>query len=129
MKIIKYRHVILLALIAAVMSSCYYDEVIKAEENIDVGEVTFSNDIIPIFNQSCNVSGCHARGGQKPDLSPENAYNSLINGNYVNVDSPENSELYLWVKGENALPMPPSGSDATINANILAWIEQGALNN
>ncbi len=128
MKIIEFRNGILLVLIAAVMSSCYYDEVIKVEENIEVGEVTFSVDIIPIFTESCAVSGCH-NGNVSPNLLPANAYNTLINGNYVNVNDPKNSELYLWVSGKKTLPMPPTGSDATINANVLAWIEQGALNN
>jgi len=128
MKIFKYKNVFLLTLIALVMSSCYYDEVIKIEEDIDVGEVAFTIDVIPIFNQSCNISGCH-NGSVAPNLLPANAYNSLINGSYVNVNAPKNSELYLWMRGEKNLPMPPSGPDANDNAIILAWIEQGALNN
>jgi hypothetical protein len=119
----------LLSMILIIMNSCYYDEVLPVESVGDVGEMSFSNDIIPIFNASCNMSGCHNKGGQKPNLSPESAYTSLINGGYIDKTTPENSSLYKWMKGEEAQPMPLSGPNATYNAKVLAWIEQGALNN
>lgn len=113
-----------------IMNACYYDQVLPIEEPVgDVGDVSFSADIIPIFNKSCNAAGCHNAGGQKPNLTAGSAYTSLINGGYINSGNPESSELYMWMKGNRALPMPPSGSDATYNATVLAWIEQGALNN
>lgn len=118
------------SVVAVILQSCYYDEVIPVEEPVgDVGNVSFSADLIPIFNSSCNNTGCHSAGGQKPDLTAPNAYNSLINGGYINIAVPESSSLYLWMRGENGTPMPLSGPDATYNAKVLAWIEQGALNN
>jgi hypothetical protein len=113
------------------LGGCYYDEVLPNDLKIIddvVGDVSFSADIIPIFNQSCNISGCHNSGGQQPDLSPANAYNSLINGQYVNTADPEQSEIYQWMRGNRSLPMPLSGSNPTYNANVLAWIRQGAKN-
>lgn len=119
---------LLLILLLAGLGSCYYDEVIKIEEPVAVGEVFFSSDIIPIFNQSCNISGCH-NGSVAPNLLPAGAYNALKNGNYINTGDPESSELYQWMKGNKTLPMPLTGTNATYNAKVLAWIKQGALNN
>lgn len=95
------------------------------------GSVSFSTNVVPILNSSCNASGCHNTGGIKPDLSQNNAYNSLVNGGYVNVGSPEQSEVYLWITGKKATPMPPNGPVNPFNLNqiIKAWIKQGANNN
>ena len=119
----------LLGMLMLIMNACYYDEVLPQESVGDVGEMSFSADIIPIFNASCNVSGCHNKGGQKPDLSAENAFNTLTNGGYIDKATPESSSLYLWMTGKKGTPMPVSGSNATYNAKVLAWIEQGAHNN
>jgi hypothetical protein len=120
----------LFSILILFMNACYYDEVIPVDKSIgNVGEMSFSADIIPIFNASCNVSACHAKGGQKPNLSPEGAYNSLINEGYINKTAPENSSLYKWMNGDEAQSMPLSGPNATYNAKVLGWIKQGALNN
>lgn len=113
-------------IVALIVGSCYYDTVLEPEVS---GQVSFSGDIIPIFNASCNSAGCHNTGGIRPDLSPANAYNALINGGYINTSAPESSELYRWMRGERDLPMPLSGPNANYNATVLAWIKQGALNN
>jgi hypothetical protein len=125
MRIGSWSSVVLIAL-----SGCYYDQVLPAKPSVgDVGNVTFSADIIPIFNASCNVTGCHSAGGHKPNLSAANAYSSLINGGYINKTTPESSLLYQWMEGKKGTPMPVSGSNATYNAKVLKWIELGALNN
>jgi hypothetical protein len=118
--------------VIGLISGCYYDEVIpdvSIYEEDPGGEVTFSGDIIPIFNTSCSLSGCHSPGGHSPDLTAANAYNSLINGEYIDVENPEQSELYQWVNGNRTTPMPISGTDPKIASAILAWITQGAQNN
>jgi hypothetical protein len=118
----------LLLTTAVLMSSCYYDEVVPVERKIEVGEVSFKNDLLPIFNKSCNSSGCHS-GAVAPNLTAGSAYNSLINGGYINKANPESSELYLWMKGTKSTPMPLSGPNAEYNAKVLGWIKQGALDN
>ena len=117
------------AFLALAVSSCYYDEVLEPLEPAVTGEVSFSKDIVPLLNKSCNTSGCHNTGGIKPDLTAAKAYDALTIGNYISVSSPENSELYQWIRGKRGTPMPLSGPDATINAAVLAWIKQGAKNN
>jgi hypothetical protein len=117
-----------LFVLGLMLASCYYDQVVPFDPPIDVGEVSFANDIIPIFNKDCNISGCH-NGGVAPDLRPANAYNALINGAYIDAGNPEGSELYKWMRGDRSTPMPLSGPNVTYNAKVLAWIKQGALNN
>jgi len=108
---------------------CYYDKTVLIEEEVVTGDVSFSKDVIPLFNAGCNISGCHNTGGTAPDLTADKAFNALTNGNYINVSAPESSELYQWLTGKRSLPMPLSGPDATLNATVLAWIKQGARNN
>ena len=93
--------------------------------------VSIDKDIIPIFSRSCALSGCHASGGHVPNLSAANAYNSLINGNYINKATPSSSLLYLWLTGKKAVTMPigANNNPSNINALVLAWITQGAKNN
>lgn len=130
MKKIKIASHVLILMSLILFTQCYYDDVLP---DIDIPdnktEVSFQNDIIPIFNASCNGSGCHNTGGTAPDLTPQRAYNALINGDYVDVSVPENSELFQWMKGNRALPMPLTGPNANYNSLILQWIKQGALNN
>jgi hypothetical protein len=112
------------------LAGCYKDRTVYSETGEEVTRpVSFATDIIPIFNASCNTSGCHNTGGKAPDLSPSNAYNSLQNGNYVNTSAPESSELYLWMTGKKGTPMPVSGINKDYNSLVLAWIKQGAQNN
>ena len=132
MKNLKYKIFLILgAMVLWMYTGCYYDEYLPEEEPPIVIEdqVNFTSDIIPIFNQSCNTSGCHNQGGIAPDLSVNNAYNALQLGSYLDVTTPAESELYQWMRGNRAIDMPPAGPDQEDNAKILAWITQGALNN
>ena len=112
-----------------VLGGCYYDDVLPPTEEEITTEMSFTNDIIPIFNKDCNTSGCHNTGGQRPDLTPSRAYLSLTTASYLNTASPEKSDLYLWMKGSKTLPMPVTGSIPSNNAKVLAWIKQGIKNN
>jgi hypothetical protein len=122
------QFIILTGLILTAVISCKYDEVLPKEP--DPGyQASFSQDIIPIFNASCNQSGCHNGAGHQPDLRSFAAYESLWNGNYIDTLLPSQSQLYQWMSGAKGLPMPIEGANATYNAVVLQWIEQGALNN
>ena len=122
---------LLICMVVAILlvAGCYKNKTLTVAPAAVTRPVTFSGDIIPIFNKSCNMSGCHTTGGQTPNLSPSSAYNSLINGNYVNKSEPENSILYKKVSGTLGNPMPPSGVVQDYPPLILAWIQQGANNN
>lgn len=107
---------------------CYYDKTVLIEEE-ETREISFSQDIIPLFEASCSIAGCHNAGGVAPVLTADKAYDALIAGNYIKVDAPENSELYQWLTGKRSTPMPLSGPDPNINSKVLAWIKQGARDN
>jgi hypothetical protein len=111
---------------ALVLASCEYDHPVPEPQPVITDTISFSGDIIPFFNASCNVSGCHTQGGFDPDLSPANAYQSIMSGNLVDVNNPESSELYKAI-----IPGGSMGNygNTQSNAEVLAWIKQGALNN
>jgi hypothetical protein len=112
------------------VTACYNVTTIDLTNDVTIDrEVSFATDIVPIFEQNCSVSGCHVSGGQKPDLTKSQALASLSSGNYLDLNLPENSELYAWLTGKRSAVMPLSGSDPEINAFVLAWITQGAQNN
>ncbi|CAN5457434.1 hypothetical protein BH09BAC6_BH09BAC6_21230 [soil metagenome] len=93
-------------------------------------EVSFSKDLQPILTKSCAISGCHG-GSVAPNLSEATAFNALVNGSYLNVGTPETSEVYLWLTGKRSVAMPAGSANnpSNINALMLAWIKQGAKNN
>lgn len=96
-----------------------------------VRSVSFKDDVVPLFSKSCSVSGCHNTGGIKPDLSSDKAYNSIINGNYIDLSTPENSLIYQWLTGKKSPAMPAGSTNnpSNINQFVLAWIKQGGQNN
>lgn len=114
--------------IVALVVSCKYDEVLPPEPDPGI-QISFSQDVIPIFNASCNMSGCHNGSGASPDLRAEVAYESLFNEGLIDTLQPANSELYLWMSGAKGLPMPIEGVNAGYAATVLQWINQGALSN
>jgi hypothetical protein len=107
--------------------ACTYDEVLPPD--LDPGEeISFSQDILPIFDRSCNGAGCHNGSGPPPDLRPANAYDALWTGGYIMLETPDQSDLYLWMTNVKG-PMPPLATNPTDNAVVLQWITQGAENN
>ncbi len=112
-----------------IITGCYNDKTLIPEAAAVNRTVSYSQDIVPIFSKSCNMSGCHNQGGQIPNLSVTVSYNSLLNGNYIDKSSPANSLLYLKMSGKKGSPMPLTGSNIEYNALVLAWIQQGAKDN
>lgn len=112
-----------LALIA-LLSGCEYDYIQPDNAPITT-EVKFSSDIIPIFETSCNMSGCHSAGATPPDLSPANAYTDLFQTAMIDTITPTNSVLYTSMHSGSMKKY----STPTQTQTILAWIEQGAKNN
>ena len=116
------------------MDSCVKDTtlIIKKEPAPITKTVYFSKDLVPIFSKNCAVSGCHATGGQKPDLSADKAYSSLMNDpDFVNIKDPTSSELYGRLTGKitPAMPMGKANNPSNINSLVLAWMKQGAKKN
>ena len=75
------------------------------------------------------MTGCHSGGGQTPNLTESNAYNSLIIGNYINKENPENSVLYLKVSGRKRNPYASEWRQQRICCTHPSMDKQGANNN
>ena len=102
------------------LDSCYYDSIyepiVDDENGSTTVEVTYNNDIAPIFGFCSN---CHD-GSQNPDLRDGNAYNSLVPA-YVTAFDAEASPLYIKLDdGHQNLP-------ASRLELVKTWIDQGAI--
>jgi mono/diheme cytochrome c family protein len=82
--------------------------------------ISYSAQMQPFFDAKC-VS-CH--GGNNPNLESPGSYDNIINGGHVNTTDPPNSSLYTVLFGF----MGSSVTDGE-KAMVLAWIEQGAMDN
>lgn len=105
-------------------------------------EVSFAEDIQPIFNAYCAYEGCHVEG----HITGLNLSGGISYSNLVNVSSasyfplirvlptePDSSVLYLKITGDPSVGqvMPPK--DPVLNINqinlIEEWILDGAEDN
>jgi hypothetical protein len=122
--------ILILTGLVLLMAGCYKDKTVYFETGEEITRVvSFANDIVPIFNSSCNISGCHSPGGKAPDLSASNAFNSLSGGGFLSPGDPTSSVLYQWMTGKKGTPMPVSGMNKDYNSLVQAWLKQGANNN
>lgn len=115
----KHSIYFILILFSLFISSCKYDFILPEVVPV-VNDVSFSQQIVPIFAQKCIA--CHAT--QTPMMTADVAFAQLV-PNYVNTEVPANSKIYT---------IPTSGThSATISATqaalILQWITEGAKNN
>lgn len=128
------RIILMVFVITSLLSGCSYNFIVPEEVPIidpddpDAPQVSFADDIIPIWNNNNNCTSCHKTGGQKPDLTPANAYASVNSTRYINSSTPEESKIYKY-------PHPDTSTHVTKKYNaaqaalVLAWIQQGAKNN
>ncbi len=117
-----------IVMVLLINPSCTKDYLIPVEVDIP-DTVSFSEYIIPIFNESCNRSGCHSSGGIAPNLSGSTAWSDLWLYGFIDTVSPSGSIIYQRMISTSN-PMPPTGKlSGGEEQLILAWIEQGALNN
>ena len=111
------------------VSSCTYDFIKEDTTPISPDtQVSFSQQILPIFNNNNNCTSCHKPGGTSPDYTAANAYASIMSNSVVNTAAPASSPLYTF-------PAPTTSTHtwkkytATQAQLILLWIQQGAKNN
>ena len=121
-----------MVIMGVMVNSCYYDSIPEddfepiEDDNGDAPEVSYQNDIIPLWVQCV---GCH-NGTEPPDLRDNVSYNELLNG-YVVPGNADASTLYKSLLGIDGIELMPPGSiwqDSKINL-VRDWINQGALNN
>lgn len=132
MKTLKKLSVI--CIVGFLFTGCLYNFIVPEPEgptdpdDPNAPEVSFSADIIPIWNDNNNCTACHKTGGTAPDLTTDNAYSSVNSSKYINHDSPEESVIYLVPHPDQSGHSQKKYTAAQANT-ILLWINQGAKNN
>jgi len=126
MKLLKLISKASLLVLLLSLTGCYYDETSDEISLPPVANVSFANDIQPIFNTSC--TSCH-NGSQVPNLIAGVSYNVINNGTYIVANNLIASSLYQSLIGnENLMPIGNPLPATKINL-VKSWIEQGAKNN
>lgn len=90
----------------------------------DIPEICFGRDVLPVFQTSCAISGCHDGQGES-HLTLTN-YSEISNG--VIPGKPYSSTIYKAIIsswGENRMP-PDRPLSLENRTAIRLWIEQGA---
>lgn len=94
--------------------------------------VYFQNQILPLLQSGCAVSGCHV-GGNPPKGVLFTDYQTIINTADVRPGNPDGSDLFEVISETNLNKrMPPPPRLAFTNEQqelVRKWILQGAQNN
>lgn len=102
------------------------------KKTIPSKDVSFKNDIQPVFDLKCNYSGCHDDGSRAGGLSLTSWANTTSSMDIVFPGEPQNSRLIQSIKAGAVYPMPPDGyPPLTTNQidGITTWVKEGAKNN
>ncbi len=92
----------------------------------DLPEVCFEGDVLPVFQNSCAISGCHDGQGNGESHLVLNNYTDIMKG--ISPGNPGASRLYqaIIAKGGEG-QMPPKQPLSLDNRTLIrVWIEQGA---
>ncbi len=91
----------------------------------------FVQQVLPIFQSSCAMSGCHNCTTHKKGLILD-SYNGILSTGGINVNNPTSSSVYRAMTNsgdENMPPYPAAPMTSTQLALISKWIGQGAKDN
>ena len=113
---------------AVILAACTHlpDVPDPTPEPCDPGIVDFTNEIYPMIQSNCAMSGCHV-GPYPADGINLSTYAGIRAE--VKPGDPNDSELYevLFESGDDLMPPPPMAPlSAAQKARIRLWIEQGA---
>ena len=107
---------------AIIMTSCNHKN-----DNIDaLPEVSFSNEVLPIFQTGCAISGCHDQSTAKEGEVYTNYENILSS---VDPGNPDNSKSYKSMTNYFQTMPPDRPLSAEERTKVRVWILQGAKNN
>jgi hypothetical protein len=125
---------IVLITIPILFISCDDTQTVEDIDNkpIPTTNVSFSQDIYPIFNVKCNYSGCHNDESSAGGVSLT-SWSNVTDPNIV-VKGDTTTSVLVW--SIDRLPgakwMPPDGYPGLTEPQrkgIKTWIQEGALNN
>ena len=107
-------------LLLAQFLSCTKDKAKEPETSCGMQNVSFTNDIEPILENSCNLSGCHNAGSFNGDYTTYSGVKEKVdNGSFKN--------RVLDLKDMPAPPVDPLNEEQL--EKISCWLEDGAPNN
>ena len=136
MKLFYKMLIVLVAAASVLVNSC--DDTVSAEDIdnrvIPDSDVSFTTDLLPVFNLKCSTGHCHNSSYMAGGYSME-TWSSVVQAGIVNPGSPETSRL-VWridAKFGYELMPPVGGSIVPLTENqvrgIYTWIAEGANNN
>jgi hypothetical protein len=104
------------------------------DRTIPLSNVSFSQDIYPIFQVKCAFSGCHTNPNPADGIDLSTWANVTANPNIVFPGEPDLSRLVWAIEGRAGIsPMPVVGYSRPVTAaqlqGIKTWIDEGALDN
>ncbi len=126
------------------IQSCYY-EYPPEPSPINLDNVSFKRDVLPVLSNTCAIAECHD-GTKYPDLRADTvygnvtyAYRDLVIGSpsstpkgetFVNTTFPDKSVLLdAILNGVGGIDMPPDGALSARDIDLIrAWMLKGALN-
>ncbi len=120
----KMKNRFLLLFISAFWLNGCYSDMINEELLDENTEISFSEDVIPIFKNSC--ISCHGSDYASPVLTSEKAYESLMSEGYVDTADAESSILIQQLNDDH--PYEGAITDKELQMIVL-WIKQGAYDN
>ena len=97
-----------------------------------ISNVSYGQQVQPLFNQTCTLAGCHDDGAHQSMLSLTSYDNLMYGGALVVVrNKPDQSMLVLRIQGSVGTRMPLNRNPLNQNQinGIRAWIGEGAQNN
>ena len=110
------------------LSSCYKDIIkpdLPKDPNAPPQQVSFKNELAPLFAANCTDVGCHVSGGHHPYMTLNISYQEIVNGGFVNIALPKESILYKEIYGDMGAHLPSIND----RQKVYDWIRNGAPNN
>ena len=118
-------------LIIALYSGCK-DQITGADVDkrvIPDSNVSYSQNLQPVFNLKCASAGCHEDASRAGGISLTSCTNTTADPSIVFPGEPDNSRLVWAVEGIGNYPMPPPGYPSLTQSQIKGirtWIKEGA---
>ncbi len=109
----------------------YYNNTPKVSNNCSPDTVYFQNDIQPLLNSTCAMTGCHDAVTGKEGIVLTD-YAAVMKTGGINLQNPTDSKIYRVLNNGGDDVMPPGPITPWNNSQkdaLLTWISQGALNN
>lgn len=116
----KHRMLLLLIPAMIILTHCNYEneEELFGENDCSTQPASLTEDVIPIININCAISGCHEPGVQAPDLTQKE--NIIASAPLIKTQVQTRT-------------MPPSDTELPLSTHeiqtIVCWVDNGAQEN